>query len=134
MGCQSNRLLIVDDEAGVRDFLNTVATGLGFEVRTIGDTREFASAIEDFRPTTLILDLKMPGSDGIELLRHLAHENSEAQIFVISGEDSRVLNAAKRLGSSHGLQMAGVLQKPVMLPDLEAPVTQGISSSCARAQ
>ena len=134
MGCQSNRLLIVDDEAGVRDFLNTVATGLGFEVRTIGDTREFASAIEDFRPTTLILDLKMPGSDGIELLRHLAHENSEAQIFVISGEDSRVLNAAKRLGSSHGLKMAGVLQKPVMLPDLEAALKKVMHKTVTEAE
>jgi EAL domain-containing protein (putative c-di-GMP-specific phosphodiesterase class I) len=39
---------------------------------------------------------------------------------VISGEDIRVLNAAERLGSSKGLSMAGALQKPVLLPDLEA--------------
>lgn len=116
----SDRLLIVDDEASIRDFLNTVAHKLGFEVFTIGNAGEFSGAVEEFRPTAIILDLNMPGSDGIELLRHLAEQESEAQVLVISGEDIRVLNAAERLGSSQGLNIAGALQKPVLLPDLEA--------------
>ena len=116
----SNRLLIVDDEAGIRDFLSAVAQGLGFEVHAVGNADEFTVAVEEFKPTAMILDLNMPGSDGIELLRCLAEEKSEAQILVISGEDSRVINAAERLGSAQGLHMAGVLQKPVMLPELEA--------------
>jgi len=120
MNTASNRLLIVDDEAGIRDFLSAVAQGLGFEVRAIGNAEEFSTALGDFKPTAMILDLNMPGSDGIELLRYLAEEKSEAQILVISGEDSRVINAAERLGSAQGLHMAGVLQKPVMLAELES--------------
>ncbi len=115
-----NRLLIVDDEPGIRDYLSAVSKGLGFEVLAIGNADEFYTAVGEFKPTAIILDLNMPGSDGIELLRYLAEEKSEAQILVISGEDSRVINAAERLGSAQGLQMAGVLQKPVLLSELEA--------------
>ncbi len=116
----SNRLLIVDDEAGIRDYLGTVAEKLGFEVHATGDANHFADIAQEFKPTALILDLNMPGSDGIELLRYLAKEQSEVQVLLISGEDSRVLNAAERLGSLQGLHMVGALQKPICLPELEA--------------
>ena len=129
----SNRLLIVDDEAGIRDFLSAVAQGLGFEVHAVGNADEFTVAVEEFKPTAMILDLNMPGSDGIELLRYLAEEKSEAQILVISGEDSRVINAAERLGSAQGLHMAGVLQKPVMLPELEAVLNRVMRETITEA-
>lgn len=128
-----NRLLIVDDEAGVRNFLGTAAEQLGFEIRTAGNAEEFVTGVTEFRPTAIILDLNMPGGDGIELLRYLAKEQSEAQVFVISGEDERVLNAAERLGSSQGLQMAGVLQKPVLLPDLEAALKRVMRETVTKA-
>jgi EAL domain-containing protein (putative c-di-GMP-specific phosphodiesterase class I)/CheY-like chemotaxis protein len=120
----SNRLLIVDDEASIRDYLCTVGEQLGFQVRAIAAAEELAAELKDFGPTALILDLNMPGSDGIELLRYLAKEKSDAQILVISGEDVRVLNAAERLGCSQGLRMAGALQKPVLLNDLETALSR----------
>jgi EAL domain-containing protein (putative c-di-GMP-specific phosphodiesterase class I) len=75
----------------------------------------------------------MPGSDGIELLRHLAKQESEAQVLVISGEDVRVLNAAERLGSSQGLNIAGALQKPVLLPVLEAALKRIMGETVTEA-
>ena len=120
MNTKSNRLLVVDDEPGIRNFLRTVAEQLDFEVYAIGNAEEFSGAVEEFRPTAIILDLNMHGSDGVDLFHHLARQESEAQVLVISGEDIHVLNAAKRLGSSQGLNMAGALQKPVLLPDLKA--------------
>jgi len=119
----TDRLLVVDDEAGIRVLLKTVAEALGFEVRTSGNAEEFVAALKAFQPTMLVLDLNMPGCDGVELLRHLAKVGSEALVLLISGEDQRVLNAAERLGQSHGLRMAGVLQKPIMVPELEALLT-----------
>ncbi len=133
MNTLSNRLLIVDDESGIRDYLSAVSQGLGFEVRAIGNADEFSTAVDEFKPTAMILDLNMPGSDGIELLRYLAEEKSEAQILVISGEDSRVINAAERLGSAQGLQMAGVLQKPVLLAELEAVLSRVMRETITEA-
>ena len=61
----AHRLLIIDDEAGIRDFLSTVARDLGFDVRAVAAADEFFAALEDFDPTVMILDLNMPGRDGI---------------------------------------------------------------------
>jgi len=116
----SNRLLIVDDEAGVRDTLGTVAEKLGFEVQATGSANDFADLVQEFKPTALILDLNLAENDGNELLRYLAKEQSEAQVLVVSDEDPPLLNAAERLGLSQGLRVAGALQKPILRPDLEA--------------
>ena len=65
-----------------------------------------------------MLDLALPRSDGIELLRFLAEEKCRALVLPISGFDERVLEAAMRLGTALGLRMAGPLQKPVRLQQL----------------
>ena len=119
MPAKINRLLMIDDEPAICKFVGTVAKGLGFEVQTTGDASEFRRLVRDFEPTTLVLDLNMPGADGIELLRFLAEQQCKAHILVMSGEDARVLAAAQRLGSTHGLKMAGTLQKPVLMPVLQ---------------
>ena len=65
------------------------------------------------------LDLGMPGMDGVELLRFLAEEGYRAPVLIISGFDRRVLERAFRLGQALGLTMAGPLEKPVRLEELE---------------
>lgn len=137
MTSTTNRLLMIDDEPAICEFVGTVAEGLGFEVQATGDADKFRVLVRDFEPTALILDLNMPGADGIELLRFLAEEQCQAHILVISGEDSRVLAAAQRLGTTQGLQMSGTLQKPVLLPvlrgALEKVMQQTITASDLRS-
>ena len=116
----SNRLLIVDHEAGVRDTLGTVAQKLGFEVQATGNANDFADLVQEFKPTALILDLNLVENDSNALLRYLAKEQSEAQVLVISDEDSSLIDVAERLELSQGLSVAGALQKPILRPDLEA--------------
>ena len=65
------------------------------------------------------LDLGMPGMDGVELLRFLAEQDFQAPVLIISGFDRRVLESAFRLGEALGLTMAGPLEKPVRLEELE---------------
>ncbi len=119
MKSSTNKILIIDDEPGIREFLAAVATNFGFEVRATGDACGFYDAIESFEPTVLLLDLNMPELDGIEVLRFLSNEQYTGHILLISGESTRVLAAAERLGVQQGLQMAGTLQKPLLIPDLE---------------
>jgi CheY-like chemotaxis protein len=68
----------------------------------------------------VVLDLGMPGMDGIELLRFLAEQGFQSPVLIISGFDRRVLESAFRLGEAHGLTMVGPLEKPVRLEKLEA--------------
>jgi sensor c-di-GMP phosphodiesterase-like protein len=76
----------------------------------------------------VVLDLQMPGADGIELLRYLGERGSKAQVLVASGMDQRVLATAQQIGKAQGLTMLGALQKPILLADLEVMLRQ-----CLRA-
>ena len=57
--------------------------------------------------------------DGVELLRFLSDEDFRGPVLIISGFDRRVLESAFRLGEALGLTMAGPLEKPVRLEELE---------------
>lgn len=120
MASAPNRLLVVDDDPDICEFMSEVAEGLGFAVEAAGDPTSFQSKIQSFSPTVIVMDLQMPEADGIELLRKLGQMRSQAHVIVASGMDTRVLSTAEQLGATQGLQMLGSLQKPIMLPDLEA--------------
>jgi len=113
------RLLLVDDEPTLGDYLARAATECGFEAEATGDDREFRQAFRRERPEIVALDLGMPGMDGVELLRFLADEHYSGPVLIVSGHDRRVLESAFRLGEALGLRMAGPLQKPVRLDELE---------------
>ncbi|MFQ5993689.1 MAG: EAL domain-containing protein [Acidiferrobacterales bacterium] len=115
-----NRLLVIDDEPGICEFIKDVAEENEFEVNVATGLKEFQRIYRSFSPTVIILDLVMPEADGIEVLRFLAGDRCRAQIFVASGVDPKVLGTAKRVGDAQGLHMSGVLRKPIMVSDLEA--------------
>jgi len=119
MSSTLNRLLVVDDHPDILDFVSQVAEGVGYTVARADSQDQFQAALTTFKPTLVMLDLQMPGADGVELIRALARRSSRANIVLASGMDQRVLNAAEQLGKSHGLAMVGVMQKPIMLGDLE---------------
>ncbi len=119
MSALINRLLVVDDHPDILDFVGQVAEGVGYTVAKAQSPDEFHDILPGFKPTLVMLDLQMPGGDGVELIRALARQNSRANVVLASGMDQRVLNAAEQLGKSHGLAMVGVMQKPIMLGDLE---------------
>jgi EAL domain-containing protein (putative c-di-GMP-specific phosphodiesterase class I)/ActR/RegA family two-component response regulator len=112
------RLGIIDDEKDIGDFLGRVATECGFEVFTATSPSLFLRAARETAYDFIVLDLHMPGVDGVELLRELATLSSRAQILLISGIDGNVLDAAFRLGQERGLDMAGIIRKPIRLQEL----------------
>ncbi len=120
MADNPNRLLVVDDQEDILDFVQQVAEGIGYAVCGVSDPETFRREIGQFAPTLIVLDLQMPGTDGIELIRHLGRHGVQAPVLISSGMDSRVLTSAERLASSIGLQVAGVMQKPIMLAEFEA--------------
>lgn len=113
------RLLLVDDEPSLGQYLADAAGECGFDAMVTGDDREFRDAFLDDRPDMVALDLGMPGMDGVELIRFLADQDYSNPVLIVSGHDRRVLESAFRLGETMGLKMAGPLQKPVRLDELE---------------
>jgi len=112
------RVLIVDDDPAFGDFVRKVAQGCGFEVVVARDIPMFDAAYAQGQPDLLMLDLQMPGTDGVELLRVLADRGCTAPIVVMSGVDAKVVDTARRLGAAPGLTMGQVISKPIRVADL----------------
>ena len=123
-----NRLLVVDDQPDILEFVGQVAEAIGFNVRLANNAQEFRDSLHEFKPSLVILDLQMPQTDGVELIRELGNLGTRAAILISSGMDQRVLTSAEQLGVAHGLTMAGILQKPITLADLEAVLTQHLQA------
>ena len=118
------RLLLIDDEPALAEFLANAARETGFEPILTARDHEFCTEFIENRPDMVALDLGMPGMDGVELLRFLADQAYQAPVLIISGFDRRVLDSAFRLGEAFGLNMAGPLEKPVRLEELEELLAQ----------
>jgi DNA-binding response OmpR family regulator len=112
------RLLLIDDELSVARFIAHAAEECGYEAIITVTAESFRSQYVSCDPDVVVLDLALPRSDGVELIRFLAEEKCRALVLPISGFDERVLEAAMRLGMALGLRMAGPLQKPVRLQQL----------------
>lgn len=113
------RLLVIDDEPALADFVATAARLCGFEADVAADEAGFHARFEAATPQVVVLDLGMPGTDGVEFLRYLAGHQFGGPVLIVSGFDRRVLESAFRLGAALGLDMAGTIEKPVRLDELE---------------
>lgn len=115
----NSRLLVVDDDAGVRASICSAALRMGFDVEAVSDGAEFKRAYERFSPTVVCVDIIMPNVDGIELIKWLVAQNCAARILVISGNPSYA-KAARVLGEIGGLTTIVELHKPLLFSQLEA--------------
>ena len=118
------RLLLIDDEPALAQFLATAAEDCGFEPLITSRDEDFRAQFLAVRPEMVALDLGMPGMDGVELLRFLAGEAYRSPVLIVSGFDRRVLESAFRLGEALGLTMVGPLEKPVRLEVMESILAQ----------
>ena len=123
------RLLLIDDEPQLAAFVANAAQLSGFEPVETGLDSEFRDEFLANRPAMVVLDLGMPGMDGVELLRFLSEHQFDGPVLIISGFDSRVLESAFRLGKELGLKMTGPLEQPARLDELEKLLKNNLPTS-----
>jgi signal transduction histidine kinase/CheY-like chemotaxis protein len=114
--------LLVDDEAPVRRVCKSMLECLGFEVITANSGEE-AVAVASRRVQSLglvILDLTMPGMDGVQTLQRLREIRADLPVIISSGLDR--LNVQERFGGGHS--GAAFMRKPYTFSDLREKVAQ----------
>jgi DNA-binding response OmpR family regulator len=106
-------VLLVDDE---KEFITTLAERLqmrGFEPEVAFSGEQAIEILENNIPDIIVLDLKMPGIDGLEVLRKVKKSHPQIQVIILTGHGSeRDEAAARRWGAFDHLQ------KPVDINDL----------------
>lgn len=99
-----NRILVVDDEPQILSFLQDLFRGAGWEVQTASSGSEGIDFLEQDRYDVILTDLKMPGADGIELLRTAKKLQPETEVVMMTGHatiDTAI--EAMRAGAFHYL-------------------------------
>lgn len=93
-------ILIVDDEADIRDLIAGILSDEGYEARTAGDSDQALAEIERRRPTLAVLDIWLQGSrlDGLELLDRIVRTHPSLPVIMISGHGNieTAVSAIKR--------------------------------------
>lgn len=108
----TTNLLILDDDPLTGHTITNIATLAGVNARYTDDPLEFFRLIKEWQPDFIALDLVMPRMDGVQVMVELARLRCPADIIISSGVGGRVLDAAARSATEHGLKIVGVLPKP----------------------
>ena len=89
MAKESNgkRILIVDDEANIRDLIASSLKFKNFEVRTSATGSEALIAAEEFKPHAIVLDVMLPDLDGFEVCRRIRNEGIEVGVLFLTAKD-----------------------------------------------
>jgi len=98
----SNDILVVDDEADIRSLINGFLTDEGLSVREAGNWEETQKAFSLRRPTLVILDIWLQGSekDGMQILAHVRKEYPDLPVIMISGHGNiETAVAATKMGA-----------------------------------
>lgn len=114
----SGKILVIDDEADVGEFISATAQGLGLQCTSTTDANTLPHLLTP-DVTLILLDLMMPEMDGVEGLRLLSELGCKAGVVLMSGISKRVLETAEKLANTLGLFVVGHLSKPFSLAELE---------------
>ncbi|MCG6162267.1 response regulator, partial [Leptospira bandrabouensis] len=121
-------LLILDDEEEIAGVLGDLAKQCGFEVTITHEAGVFFEKLGD-HTQYIILDLMIPGVDGVDVLRMLSGKKLSVSVILISGADRRVLQSAESLAIQYGLKISGVLEKPIRIQEYQRVLTGLISDN-----
>lgn len=112
------KILVVDDEPSITNFLHLVLTETGYEVTTAKDGREGLKVFESIKPDLVITDMIMPDMEGIELIQILMKKRKSLPVIVMSGNaiGTKFLETACIFGART------TLQKPFTIQELKETI------------
>jgi FixJ family two-component response regulator len=125
----SGVVLVVDDDASVREALHDLLDAVGLEVRLYGSVAAFLAAPPPDAPCCLVLDVRLPGKGGLDLQAELAREREPPPIVFITGHGDIPMSVrAMKLGAVE------FLTKPFREQDLLDAINQGLEQDRRRRE
>ncbi len=117
------KLLIVDDEVEICDFLKSFFEERSFDVRTASSGQAALEVVDQFKPQVILLDIKMPGMDGIQVLGSVKKKYPKTKVIMVTALETRdKIEECLRLGADN------YITKPLSLEYLENDVREKIES------
>ena len=115
------RIMVVDDDLHIHAAVGMVLENAGYDHISVLP-QKLEERLTSYNPTTILLDLSMPGFDGIEVLGLLRMRGFGGRVIVMSGSDRDLIETARRVGQSYGLRMGVGLEKPLKAREIIAAV------------
>lgn len=111
------KLMIVDDEHDVREYLKSYFKRRKIDVVTAESGEEALSVIDAEQPDLMLLDVKMGGITGVETLQRIRKSGNRVKVIIVTGaEDQETLKPLSEL------EIAACIHKPLILEELEKEV------------
>ena len=109
-------ILVVDDEESICQSLRGILSDEGYEVRTVGSSEDALKAIEEDVPDLVLLDIWLPGMDGLEALKIIKTETPQVPVIMMSGHGTiETAVKATKLGAFDFIEKPISLEKVVLL-------------------
>ncbi len=118
-------IYVLDDDPLMLKLLRQMLAKLGYSRVSCFERGAAALATCEI-PDVILLDINMPGMDGVEFLRHLAERHFIGGLILVSGEGERMLEATEKLIHTHNLCVLGTIRKPPALAALSAMMDKWI--------
>ncbi|PSJ17603.1 EAL domain-containing response regulator [Nitrosomonas supralitoralis] len=126
-GKKQMRVLVLDDDKFMLKFVSHLLRELGVSEVLVAEDGRAGLCVLSAQVTSvdlLICDIEMPEMDGIEFLRNIADQNYKGKIVLFSGVSHDLLKATERLAIARGLNVIGILSKPVTVDSLTTVLEQ----------
>jgi EAL domain-containing protein (putative c-di-GMP-specific phosphodiesterase class I)/ActR/RegA family two-component response regulator len=124
------RIVVLDDEPLMLSLIAFVLRNLGFSNIVECDNGPAALEVVDGAapPEVILLDLNMPGMDGMAFVRHLVERNYAGNLVLVSGEDAKVLHVVETLIRAHRMSVIGHIEKPFNRETMDAVMERALRS------
>ena len=115
------KILVVDDERDICEFVKNFLQERGYGVTTVSSGDDALAAVKKDRPDLVLLDIKMQGMDGIAVLKHLREIDRRLKVVMVTALDEQErMDEACRLGACE------YITKPLVLDSLERAVEKNL--------
>ncbi|MED4164095.1 response regulator [Halalkalibacterium halodurans] len=119
-----NKILVVDDQYGIRVLLNEILQKDGYQMFQAANGIQALAIVEEETPDLVLLDMKIPGMDGLEILRRIKDMNPNIEVIMMTAYgELNMIDEAMQLGAvTH-------FAKPFDIDDVRAVIAENMKSS-----